>query len=187
MSNINDYIKKIQQAKKFINEDLPDIVSEIAANDLVALIANRVIQRQENYLGTKFGRYSDKKLSYKKLVPSVLAASGRGKVDEIRAYSKKNKGISYAEVRKILGNKNEYKNFQLTGEMWQKFGVTRTEKGETRFIVSLAGKSPKAQEKIDDNTERENISIIEANEDEEQLVQELTKEILEDKLTEYLK
>ncbi len=186
MSGIQDYIKQIEAAKAYINDELPEVVAKIASNDLSALITNRVIQKSESYTGAKFGKYSERKMSYKKLVPSVLAASGRGKVDEIKKISTKEKGISYARVREILGRTNTNKNFFLSGEMFQKFGVIKTTKEKGKFKIQLGGQTPASQKKIDANTDREKINIIEASKEEEALIESIVGEIFEEKMQELL-
>jgi len=82
---------------------------------------------------------------------------------------KKSKG------RLSAGNK---KNFQLTGRMWSGFGKTAESGDNNNITFVLGGKTSESQQKIDENSERENRSIIEPSKDEiKQLEKNLQKKI----------
>jgi len=62
----------------------------------------------------------------------------------------------------------EDKNFALTREMWDKFNVTNRKRKAGFFEVTLAGTNADAQIKINVNSKREDRSIIEPSEKEEE-------------------
>ena len=58
------------------------------------------------------------------------------------------------------------KNFALTREMWSRFGAVNKKRTEGSIEIGLGGKNKDAQVKINTNTKREGISIIEASKQE---------------------
>ena len=92
----------------------------------------------------------------------------------------------YAEITKQIrqsrGMQTNFKDFTFTGEMWRKFGEKSFSKGSQKLSVTIGGKSQSAEKKINDNTEREGISIIAPSDDE----LKKTEEILIDEIDKYI-
>ncbi len=136
---------------------------------------------------------------------TALSASGTGALAKLKAYDKRQRaalmkavdskgpgiiaeqrkqqlGISYSEFRSLIGRVNKNKDFQLSGEMWLKFGVKRQQKNEDGFSIFIGGTTELAQNKIDWNSKREGISIVEASKEEHALVEQGIKRLIENKI-----
>lgn len=134
-----------------------------AGADLSALIANRVIQTGKDSGGSAFTPYSTVP------VPAFWyfnrSRSGAGEA-KVRAKAKKGEKISYRDFR-VLNNLNPApKNFEFTGEMWRGFGVVKTVKTPDGASVTIGGRTPGSEKKLDWNTRQERKDIIEPSKQE---------------------
>jgi len=64
--------------------------------------------------------------------------------------------------------------------MWREFGIVRVKKAPLSFSITIAGTTTNAQTKIDDNSQREGVSIIEASEAEKSLVERTAQDWIDD-------
>jgi len=176
----------------FIKRGLPRELTRIVTHDTVAQIHTRVVDRQENAKGQKFSRYSTTPTlsggttAKSKRVGTQLAGS-KAKRSQLDWVTIKRAGKNvhlfvvpggYQEIRSIEGFGNQNKSFDFTGQMWRGFGVKRTEVSSDRFAVILGGKNQESQDKIDWNSEREGIAIIDASRSEQMHIKiQLEKEI----------
>jgi hypothetical protein len=194
---IDETIKHFKEFETFMRRDLPNELTKIAAHNTVAQIHTRVIDKQVNAKGQRFGRYSTRPTlssgttEKSKRVFNALAGSKK-KRSELDWVTIKRKGKNvhlfvvkggYQEIREIEGFSNEYKSFEFTTEMWRGFGVKRTEKSSGRFTVVLGGKNSESQNKIDWNSEREGVDIIDASRQEQNFI----KKQVEIEIDKYLK
>ena len=60
--------------------------------------------------------------------------------------------------------------------MWKKFKVISVTKRKGSFSIKIGGSTPASEQKIEENSDREGISIIENNKKEEQLIQQSAKD-----------
>jgi hypothetical protein len=160
--------ERIGELRLYIAQELPLYALRVAGADLVALITNRVVQRGEDANGAKFSPYSRNTVAAWRFWGKSRTQAAEAKV---RALARARGALSYEEFRRINNLNTNIKNFEFTGEMWRKFGVIANTSDGQRFRISLGGTTPAAQRKMDDNSDREGISIIEANEQEEAAVQ----------------
>ena len=70
--------------------------------------------------------------------------------------------------------------------MWRKFGVIRVTKNSNNFVVTLGGLNQDSQFKINVNSEREGISIIDASPSEVVIIQNILDDILDEEITKIL-
>jgi len=166
--DIYDQIRRFDELSSYITNELPVFAQQVAANDLAALVTNRVVQKGENYKGSPFSAYSTNTVAAWRFWGKSRTQAAEKRV---RALSRARGALSYKGFRELNNLETSKKNFEFTGEMWRKFGIVRVDISGQRFTVSLGGTSPAAQDKIDENSAREGISIIEANEREEAIVQ----------------
>ena len=152
----------------YVTNELPVFAQQVASNDLAALVTNRVVQTGKNFKGGSFSAYSSKTVAAWRFWGKSRTQAAEKKV---RAVSRAKGALSYQEFRELNNLKTDKKNFEFTGEMWRKFGIVRVDVSGQRFKISLGGTSTVAQDKIDENSNREGISIIEASTREEQIVQ----------------
>lgn len=177
MPSIEEQIERLEALENFVETQLPLYAKEVLANDLVSLVTNRVVQRGENFKGVFFKQYSSKTIAAFRFWGKSRSQAAERKV---RALSRAKGVLSYKDFRDINNLKSDKKNFEFTGEMWRKFGVIRVSVSSESFSVKIGGTTTTAQEKIDDNSEREKISIIEANDEEKALAEKGTSTWLEE-------
>jgi len=169
--SIEEQIAKLEQLQDYLRNELPVFAEQVAANDLAALVSNRVIQKGENYLGGQFKPYSTNTVAAWRFWGQSRTQAAEKRV---RARSRARGVMSYVEFRGLNNLNTDRKNFQFTGEMWRKFGIVRVQLLGNNFKIRVGGTTPAAQTKIDENSAREGLSIIEANEREIALIQQST-------------
>ena len=184
--------KRFARLQKMINKDLPKFIQGRIAQNAVAMISQRVIHQQRNFLGGSFSNYSRKPM----LTSGVTEKSKR--VGQAMAGSKqKRKALNwvtlrrqgrnihlfelkggYAQLRRLEGFSNAKKSFWFTSQMWRGFGVKKTGKTKNEVIVTLGGRTLESQKKIDANSRREGINIINISDNElKKLAKMVDKEI----------
>lgn len=161
--NIREQIERFDELIAFVQNELPQKAEQVAGHDLVALITNRVVQDGMNYAGGKFSPYSERFLRADAFVGKSRTQTAERK---IQAQLKAGGTLNYKQFRELNNLETDKKNFEFTGEMWRKFGVISSTVGGMRFRITLGGKTEAAAKKIEENSEREGVSIIEASAEE---------------------
>jgi len=184
--------RQIQQLRKKVSTDLPREIAKIIAADTVSQIETRVRDKQMGCNGS-FGKYSTRPM-----LTSGETAKGRRVWRAVAGSKSKRKNLDwvtikrggkniklfelkggYAELRRLEGFSNTNKSFEFTGEMWRKFGVVSVSQQAGKLTVKLGGKTTAAQDKIDWNSEREGVDIIDACKAEVEWLQRRVGKILE--------
>ena len=174
---IREQIQRFEDLIDFVESELPRYAEQVLASDIIALVTNRVVQRGENYLGSKFTPYSNKTVAaWRFWGKSRNQAAER----RVRALSRARGALTYTEFRKLNNLNSDNKNFEFTGEMWRKFGIVKRSNLGQKFVISIGGTTPSAQTKIDENSAREGMSIIEASDKEASIAQQGAQEWLND-------
>ena len=106
----------------YVTNELPVFAQQVAANDLAALVTNRVVQKGENYLGSAFSPYSKNTVAAWRFWGKSRTQAAERK---LRALSRAKGALSYEEFRSLNNLKTDKKNFEFTGEMWRKFGIVK--------------------------------------------------------------
>lgn len=157
----------LSELKNFLAKQLPQEAAQVAANDLSALVTNRVVQKGIDHTGKPFSPYSTRTVAaFRFYGKSRTQAAER----RIRALAKAKGVLSSEEFRKINNLRTDKKNFEFTGEMWRKFGIVRQSFTQHRVSISMGGTTTESQRKIDANSEKEGVNIVEANKKELDLV-----------------
>ena len=169
MGSIRDTIRQFDELLSYVDAGLQDVATAVYGTDLVALVTNRVVQRGETFNGSRFKPYSRRTVAAWRFWGKSRNQSAENKV---RAISREGGALSYAEFRGLNNLNTDKKNFEFTGQMWRQFGIVKISVNDGRFKVLIAGTSKDAQQKIDENTEREGVSIIEASQDEREVATE---------------
>ena len=179
--DIYSQIQKLEELKSYIATELPVFAEQVLANDLTTLVAKRVIETGVNHLGAPFKGYSTNPIPAYKFWGKSRTQAAEKKVRALarqaakdKAKAKASSALSYKEFREINNLKTDKKNFEFTGTMWQEFNIVSTSRTETSFRVSMGGTTTDAANKIESHSEREGVSIIEANEAERALAQKAT-------------
>ena len=166
--------KKTDQLQKLIKRELPLFIQQRIAQNAISKIVERVVGRQKNFMGGSFSAYSTRPILTTGVtergsrVRRAVAGSksARRDLDWVTIKSGgKNVTLfelpgGYAQIRRLSGFGNRNKSFEFTGQMWRGFGVKRVRKTSKEIIITLGGKNLEAQKKIDANSQREGISII---------------------------
>lgn len=173
---IREQIERLDELIDFVENELPNYAHRVAANDLAALIAKRVIETGTNYKGAKFSAYSTNKVPAYKFWGKSRNQTAEKKVRKI---SRARGALSYSEFRGLNNLLTTNKNFEFFGEMWKKFGVVSYTNNGGNFRVTLGGQTTTAQKKIDENSNREGVSVIEASQREINIIAATTQAWLE--------
>lgn len=160
---IREQIQRLDELIAFIENELPEYGERVAATDLAALVADRVINKGEDHTGAAFKPYSVQTVAAWRFWGKSRNQSAEKKVRDL---SRRRGALSYSDFRELNNLNTNVKNFEFTGEMWKKFGVVRSSSSSTGFSVSIGGTTAASQLKIDENSAREGVSIVEASETE---------------------
>lgn len=160
--SVDDAYNKADALERLLLQRLSDIV-QVAALDLAADIANRVIETGEAADGSRFKPYSERpRLAFYYFGKSANA-TGEARV---RAAAKQKKSVSYKEFRRFNGRPTEFKNFSFRGLMWKSFAVKRVQSSGGIALVVLGMSDADGERKLQDNNKREGRNIIEPSPDE---------------------
>lgn len=165
---------RFDKLEKMIGRELPIFIQERIAMNAVAMIHNRVVNKQKNFMGGSFSSYSKKPMltsgttEKSSRVYRAMASSKqkRKQLDWVTIRSGgKNVHLfelpgGYAQLRNLEGYSNPKKSFEFTTQMWRGFGVKRKKVSGKTIIITLGGKNLESQKKIDMNSRREGINII---------------------------
>jgi hypothetical protein len=174
---LREQIERFDRLIIFIETELPRYVETVAATDLAALIANRVITTGEDKDGAKFSPYSVNPDNAKNYLGKSRNQSAERKV---KALQRSGTALSYKGFRELNNLQTDFKRFEFTGEMWKKFGVKRATLTSVNFHIVIGGTTTEAQDKIDSNSDYENQSIIDASTGEVLTVERTSFSWLED-------
>lgn len=156
--NFDEAIKKIDDLINYLDANLPDTLAVIGG-DMAAAIEYRVIHTGKDSTGNNFSPYSKTKLPAFFYKGAATRAGAAGKIDTM---AKEGQMLSYSDFRALLGKETQFKNFQLSGEMWSQWRVVST--SQTKTTVSFANKS--AYDKANWQSAKEGKSITAPNKEE---------------------
>jgi len=183
--DIREQIRNVEALEEALKSELPNVMQFRAGNDMGVMVSNRVQMKGESSTGDKFSPYSTD-TTYINTIdnsPKKLRPKGKTGRTVFKSTGKPHKttyfGGGYKEFRSKIGRSTD-KNFELYGEMWRKFGVKRVETNNDKTTVVLGGTTPEAQKKIDENSKREGISIIDANKQEITVAEEILQNWIND-------
>jgi len=172
---IEDVEKKIKNLERNLKTRLPPYIKSIVAHDAVAMISDRVITKQRKAKGGQFSSYSTKPMltsghTDKSSRVWRAMASSKAKRKQLDWVTIKAGGVrdvhlfelkgGYAQLRRLEGFSNRSKSFEFTGEMWRTFGLKRTKQGKGELTMVLGGKNQASQKKMDMNSKREGVNIV---------------------------
>lgn len=190
--NAQEAATRFEKLEKIIQKELPVFIQQRIAFNAVNMIHDRVVYQQKNYLGASFSNYSRRpmltsgKTEKSNRVGRALASS-KQKRSQLTWVTVRSGGRNvhlfelpggYAQLRRLEGFTNARKSFEFTTQMWRGFGVKRTSITQNQIIITLGGKNLEAQKKIDYNSQREGVSIINISDKElKELAKMVDKEI----------
>ena len=153
---LSELQNKIDNAIRRIDDEL-EVQARSAGLDLVAIVANRVVQKGETAEGGSFTPYSTKEIPAFFFLGKSRTATAEAKV---KALSKYPDNLSYKEFRAINNLNTSHKNFEFSGEMWRGFGVLSATKSPNGVTLTIGGRSEASEDRITWNSKREGTSII---------------------------
>jgi hypothetical protein len=183
---------RLERLEQMIKRDLPVFIQQRVAHSAAEMIENRVRTTGRNYQGRPFKPYSRKPT----LSSGVTAKSGavgralagsKTKRRQLQWRTVKHKGKNvrlfvvpggYAQVRKIEGLQTRHKDFWFTTMMWRGFGTKHVQKTPGKVTITLGGKTQESQDKINRNSDREGVNIVNiSNQELDLLAKMIDKEI----------
>lgn len=162
-----DFANRLRAAVRLIQDGLPTEVEARAKLDLIALVKDRVVQRGLDKDGQRFSSYSTKK------VPAFLyrgRSRSQGAEERVTALGKKGVMLSYKDFREVNNLNSSFKNFEFTGEMWRSINVLETRSTKNQVTVIIGADNQEAADKLQFNSETENVNIIEPSKEEIEVV-----------------
>ena len=176
--------KRFSNLEAVIKRELPLFIQQRIAQNAVSMIHNRVVMQQKNYMGGSFSAYSTRPMLTSGKIGNKNVFNKVGKKDWVTIKAKgKNVHLfelsgGYAQLRRLAGHTNKNKSFELTTQMWRGFGVKRKQVTANEIIITLGGKNLESQKKIDMNSRREGVNIINISDSElNQLAKMVDKEL----------
>ena len=176
--------KRVNKLLQMINHDFPTFIKERTAHNAVTMIEQRVQNTGRNHLGNPFKPYSTRPMltsgttAKSKAVWNKMAGS-KAKRRELDWVTIKRRGKNirlfelkggYKQMRRLEGLQTGHKDFWFTTQMWRGFGVKRVLKGKDKMIITIGGKNGESQNKIDRNSDREGVNIIDISDQELKLL-----------------
>jgi hypothetical protein len=184
--------KRFRRLSEMVARDMPEFITRRVAQDAIRKIEERVRDRGLNYLGGSFKPYSRRPMltsgttaNSKKIWTQLASSPKKRKLLQWRTIKHKGRNVrlfilegGYAEMRQREGFQTGHKDFTFTTQMWRGFGVKRTSKTNNQFTVTLGGKNVEAQKKINANSKREGVNIINISDSEaKELAKTVDKEL----------
>jgi len=184
--------KRVQKLLQMINTDFPTFIKERTAMNAVEYIERRVQTTGKNYLGNSFKPYSTKPIltsgttAKSKAIWNQLASSKTSRRDlDWVTIKRRGKNVhlfelkgGYKEMRRRETLQTGYKDFWFTSMMWRGFGVKRVTKNKNSMIITIGAKNSESQKKIDANSRREGVNIINISDQElEKLAKQIDQQI----------
>ena len=176
--------KRVNKLLQMINHDFPTFIKERTAHNAVKAIETRVQTTGRNYLGNPFKPYSTKPIltsgttSKSKTIWNQLASSPkqRKKLDWV-TIKRRGKNVhlfelkgGYKEMRKRETLQTGHKDFWFSSMMWRGFGVKGVVKSKGKMVIKIGAKNQETQRKIDGNSRREGVNIIDISDQELKLL-----------------
>ena len=186
---VEEFNKRLSSFESDVIKKLPDqFIKAKAGFDIAATVSERVIQKSVSGDGSHFSAYSTKPMltsgtTVKSKSVWNAKASSKAKRSNLKwvTIQKGGKNIrlfelegGYAELRRLEGFSNRYKNFWFTTEMWRMFGLKQASKSNQGFKLIFAGKTSEAQKKMDENSAREGKNILDMTSGEVQEISDRT-------------
>lgn len=147
--SLSDLVRVLKQLKSIIEDDLN---AEVAANDCLALVKDRIINTGRDRNGTIFSdrkgetAYSDKKVPIHYFSNVDTRGNNKKKVDDLL----KRVGFyaSYADWREENNLQTDHVNFQFTGRMWETTVISLANQ-EGAFVAVFDSRYPETIDKIE--------------------------------------
>jgi len=84
----------------------------------------------------------------------------------------------YKQLRQLEGLQTAHKDFSFSQVMWNSYGVKRTVNTNNEVVVTIGGKTQDSQDRINWNSKREGVEIINISDQElKKLAKNLDKQI----------
>ncbi len=163
--NMDEAANRITDLINYLDANLPETLALIG-NDMAAAIEYRVIHTGKDANGGTFTPYSQTKLPAFFYRSTAARVKAQNKIDALEEAGEQ---LSYADFRRLIGKETQFKNFQLSGEMWSQFKVVST--SPTKTTVGFANKS--AYDKANWNSNREGKNITAPNREEIKAAEEM--------------
>lgn len=140
---LEDFIRKLGEFEQDLQRLLPQYIAKAGRAYLVA--------RKEEIMKRGVGSYSRKKYNASWLKGKELTSAG---LSFLEAKMDKKEKTNWAGLRQAEGLQISYVDLYYSGHMWNSTIVSKKQVSALTYYVVIAGRSKKAQAKLDANRER---------------------------------
>ena len=167
-------VKRFQKLLRTINRELPAYIKETTAHNAAVFVFNRVHDTGRDFRGVPFKPYSTKPM-----LTSGTTSKGKNVWRAMGSAETRKRGLNwvtikrqgrnihlfelkggYRQLRRLEGLQTGYKDFSFSSVMWNSYGVKRTVNSKGKVVVTIGGKTQDSQDRIDWNSKREGVEII---------------------------
>ena len=188
--------RRFQKLVQMVNTDLALYIKDTVAHNASAAVALRVQETGKDFRGNSFKPYSTKPILTSGTTSkgkAIWNKMGSGAKDRDLGYSVRGRGLrwvtikrqgknihlfelsgGYKQMRRLETLQTAYKDFSFSAMMWNHYGVKRTIKKAGEIEIIIGGKTQDSQDKIDWNSKREGVEIINISDQE---LEKLAKQI----------
>ena len=184
--------RRFQKLLDMINRELPTFIKETTALNASAAVALRVQQTGKDFRGNSFKPYSTKPI-----LTSGTTSKGKNVWRAMGSAETRKRGLNwvtikrqgknihlfelkggYKQLRRLEGLQTAHKDFSFSQVMWNSYGVKRTVNTNNEVVVTIGGKTQDSQDRINWNSKREGVEIINISDQElKKLAKNLDKQI----------
>lgn len=145
-----------------------DEVSSTLALNAAQLVNSRVVDKGTDAKGQKLVHAkSGKEYSEAELPVSVFVDNGMISAAKARSLPIR---VSYVDVKKAIGRYRGKRDMMNTGAMWKNTGLTGKEVSRGGFVATVAGQTPETQMKLDNNSLKSDVDLLELSPEEEEIL-----------------
>ena len=138
------------------------------ANDLTALVTDRLLNEGESAEGKKFPLYSENNLGVK--IAEALVKKSNKPSAKIKAGE-----TSYKDIRKLLGLPTDKRTHSFTNDMIKSIRPIVVENNKYLTIVEISAKDAPNQKKLNENSRKMGTNLLRANPKERELIEKLNQ------------
>lgn len=143
----------------------------IYANELIALVNDRLESKGIDSDGVKFPGYSDRPLAWDKAVNVILNSNRPSAAKSIKPGK-----ISYKELRKLIGLPTDRRTHVFTGNMLKSIRPEIVKNDQSITIVEIKSSSKELQERLNKNSERMKTNLLSPNDQEVEFLKESNRQ-----------
>lgn len=143
----------------------------IYANELIALINDRLESKGTNAEGVKFPGYSEKPLAWDTAVKIIMESNRPSAAKSIKPGK-----TSYKDLRKLIGLPVDRRTHVFTGNMLKSIRPEVIKNDEATTIIKIKPASKELQDRINQNSKRMKINLLKPSDEEVEFLNEANRQ-----------